>query len=86
MSIEVEGFDTRDRGPVDEATYLAARFCVAQGIHPDLAYTVGDSGASYAAELVFAAFRRMGVIPEDGFDTELFKRTVRALAQQSGVE
>ena len=86
MSIEIEGFDSRDRGVTSEVSYLAGRLCAAQGIHPDQAYTVGDRGASYASELTFAVLRRMGVISEEGIDTELFKYTARALMQQSGVE
>jgi hypothetical protein len=86
MSIEIEGFDPRDRGVASEASYLAGRLCVAQGIHPDQAYTVGDRGANYASELTFAVLRRMGIIPGEGIDTEVFKATARALMQQSGVE
>lgn len=86
MSIEVAGFDGRDRRAASESSYLAGRLCVAQGIDPDQAYTVGDRGATYAAELTFATLRRMGVIPEDGIDSDLFTRTARALMQQSGVE
>lgn len=86
MGIEIQAFDPRDRGATSEASYLAGRLCVAQGIHADQAYTVGDRGATYASELIFATLRRMGIIPEEGIDIDLFKRTSRAILQQSGVE
>ncbi|MEK7603285.1 MAG: hypothetical protein AAB459_03520 [Patescibacteria group bacterium] len=86
MSIDIEGFDPRDRGATNEVTYHAGRLCVAQGIHADQAYTIGDIGATYASEFTFATLRRMEIIPDEGIDLDLFKRTARALMQQSGVD
>jgi hypothetical protein len=86
MSIEIVGFDPRDYEVTSEVSYQAGRLCVAQGIPSSEAFSVCERGAIYASELTFAVLRRMGIIPEEGIDSEAFKLTAHTLMRQSGVE
>ena len=86
MSIEINGFDNRDRKITGEVAHLAGKLCLAQGLRPDESYVIGIRGAQYSSELIFTTLRNMGIIPEEGINTEAFVATANEIMHRSGVE
>lgn len=69
-----------------EASFLAARLLIAQGVDAGVAHTVGNRAAQYAVGLTFATLRAMGAINEEGIDPAVFAQTAQTLVRQSGVK
>ena len=83
MSIEIDGFNDDDLSASLEAAQLAATLANEQGIQADTAYTVGKRASQYAAEVIFASLRFIGVIPPEGFNYQDFESAARTIVDKS---
>lgn len=83
MSIDIDGFNEDDVSASLEAAQLAATLTHEQGFEASTAYTVGQRAGQYAAEVIFASLRFIGVIPPEGFNYEDFERAARTIVDKS---
>lgn len=84
MSIEIDGFDQRDRAAVDHASTLATAIAIEEGTLPGEAYTTGIRAASHAVETTLTALRHIGIIGQEvEIGEDDFKQALREIEDKT---
>lgn len=86
MTVEVQGFDDRDKNITGEVSLIASMFCIAEGIPDRQAFIIGGAGADYAGRVILVTLREMGIIPVEGIDQESFIKTANDVSRRSDVQ
>jgi len=83
MGIQIRGLSEAGRTVAAEAAHAGGQFALRDGDSEETVFSTGVSTGKYAAELMLATLIEMGIITNDGFNTEHFQRTLSAIVDSA---